>query len=144
MKVEYINSNDWVYAPSLTKKPLKVIEVKPNGERVIENTSLSVNANGFLFAPIQDSPRIAFLATPENKSKLESIYGKLEDIPVNPKVKSFTNLLDELIELNKKCTYASNSTNYGDYTSKPNEVFSRYRKKYSEVIDYFTLNAKVD
>lgn len=40
-----------------------------------------------------ESQPFAFLATPEMKEKFESIYGKLEDIPVDPEVEKFKNML---------------------------------------------------
>lgn len=79
---QLIKFNDLVYLPSVSNKLHKVGVVE--GELVIfhDDMMFRLNAGGCLFkvgTKICLPQQFAFLATPENKEKLEKVYGKLED-----------------------------------------------------------------
>lgn len=136
MKEEYINKNDWVYVPSFSKKPLRVIDVKPTGERIIDGFSELVNVNGLLFGKSElYSAKVAFLATGENKAKLESLYGELDDVEDKPNLVKFKKLLDELIKLEIKREYASNSR-HDDWNPTPNPIYAQRNMKYNELLEF--------
>lgn len=63
MREEFINKNDWVYVPSFSTKPLKVIDVLLTGERIIDGFPSATNVNGLLFGQTKThAPRLAFNA----------------------------------------------------------------------------------
>lgn len=80
---QLIKPNDLVYTPSETEK---VYKVEPNGDEFIIDYGdfiYHINAQGQKYCTEVDSwgtQPFAFLATPENKEKLELVYGELEDI----------------------------------------------------------------
>lgn len=96
-----IKSGDYVYIPSYSNKPLLVKNTEtgvviPFEVFVKERVSITFHENG-KSSPHHIQP-IAWLATPENKAKIETFYGcQLEDAPDD--VKEFENLLLELCEL---------------------------------------------
>lgn len=94
-----IRVNDFVYIPSRTKCACRV---KPNkGGLIVEDGEIinHIDAQGYLYdfslAKWVEQP-FAFLATPENKEKLEQVYGKLEDIPADEELEKFSEVLNEL------------------------------------------------
>lgn len=97
-----IKPNDLVYIPSRTKC---ICLVKPNKEDTFivsdENLIHHINSQGELYdfslAEWVEQP-FAFLATPENKEKLEQVYGKLEDIPVDKELKEFCEVIEKLLD----------------------------------------------
>lgn len=96
---QLIKPNDLVYIPSETEK---VYKVEPNGDDFIIDYGdfiYHINAQGHKFCTelgSWGSQTFAFLATPENKEKLELAYGKLEDIPVDEELEKFSKTLDEI------------------------------------------------
>ena len=96
---QLIKPNDLVYTPSETEK---VYKVEPNGDEFIIDYGdfiYHINAQGQKFCTELDSwgsQTFAFLATPENKERLELVYGKLEDIPVDEELEKFSKALNEL------------------------------------------------
>lgn len=60
MREEFINKNDWVYVPSFSTKPLKVIDVLLTCERIIDGFPSVTNVNGLLFGQTKThAPRLA-------------------------------------------------------------------------------------
>lgn len=96
---QLIKPNDLVYIPSETKK---VYEVVPHSDVFIVSDGdfrYYINAQGQRLIPELTSWSVqpfAFLATPENKEKLELVYGELEDIPVDKELEKFSKALNEL------------------------------------------------
>lgn len=94
-----IKPNDLVYIPSETNTLQKVI--RDSNNLVIDDgyNRFTINEQGckydFDVASWGTQP-FAFLATPEIKEKLEQVYGKLEDIPVDEEVEEFSKALNEL------------------------------------------------
>lgn len=93
-----IRPNDLVYLPSVSNKLYKVGVV--DGELVIfhDDMMFRINAGGYLFVVGSRGclpQQFAFLATPENKEKLEQVYGGLEDIPVDKELVEFTQLFNK-------------------------------------------------
>ncbi|WFF39246.1 hypothetical protein LU290_03220 [Moraxella nasibovis] len=85
---QLIKFNDLVYLPSVSNKLYKVGAIGgTDGKELLifhGGTMFRINAGGCLFKSgtrICLPQQFAFLATPENKEKLEQVYGKLEDIP---------------------------------------------------------------
>lgn len=79
-----IKLGDYVYIPSYSRKALKVVKGlnrnKPLRAILNDDISIDFDENG-LSSKYHIEP-IAFLASPENKAKIEQFYGcKLEDIP---------------------------------------------------------------
>lgn len=83
-----IKPNDLVYIPSVSFRLHKV--VLGGGDLLIlhawSRNIYHINREGCLYNPHTNkwhTQQFAFLATPENKEKLERVYGWLEDIPVD-------------------------------------------------------------
>lgn len=94
---ETIKSNDLVYIPTISYKVYRVsskfgIDDGTNFHRIDER--------GCKFDPIAgcySNRPFAFLATPENKEKLEQVYGRLEDIPVDEGLENFCTEINLLL-----------------------------------------------
>lgn len=99
---QIIKHDDLVYIPSITFKLQKVI--KDRRDLLIVYTAgreiYRINPEGHLYSPHKNDWHIqpfAFLATPENKEKLEQVYGGLEDIPNDDEqMRGFIGKLNEL------------------------------------------------
>lgn len=95
-----IKAGDYVYIPSYSSKVLLVCTA--NSDKwdycaEINNDLVIYFHNNGLSSDNHTQP-IVWLATPENKAKIEQFYGiELEDVPDD--VKEFENLLLELCEL---------------------------------------------
>lgn len=92
-----IKPNDLVYIPSRTKCVCHVKCDKSNF--TVDDGELihHINSQGELYDFSLEqwiTQPFAFLATPEMKEKLEQVYGKLEDIPVDGEVELFKEMLD--------------------------------------------------
>lgn len=96
-----IKPNDLVYIPSETNTLQKVI--RDSNNLVIDDgyNRFTINEQGckydFDVASWGVQP-FAFLATPEMKEKLEQVYGKLEDIPVDEELKEFCGVIEKLLD----------------------------------------------
>lgn len=93
-----LKPNDLVYVPSVSNS-LHRLYLK-NGSIALdidEDEYYLVNTKGQKYYHEISSwgtQPFAFLATPEMKEKLEQVYGKLEDIPANPTIEEFKEMLD--------------------------------------------------
>ncbi|UZA19170.1 hypothetical protein [Moraxella bovis] len=97
-----IKPNDLVYIPTHS---LKVLTAKLDAYPTLYATDGSnvlvhfyPTGLGFTFEDDSNPERpIVWLATPENKAKIEAFYGcQLEDIPVDEELEDFINGLNEL------------------------------------------------
>lgn len=83
---QQIKAGDYVYIPTYSRKALKVIKnlesnVRPLRVFINDDTFIDFHENG-LSSKYHIEP-IAFLATPENKAKIEQFYGcELESPPI--------------------------------------------------------------
>lgn len=94
-----IKPNDLVYIPSETNTLQKVIH---DGSNLVTDDGyncFTIDEQGYKYdfdlASWGTRP-FAFLATPEMKEKLEQVYGKLEDIPVDEEFIAFDAKLAKL------------------------------------------------
>lgn len=96
-----IKPNDLVYIPSRTKCVCHVKCDKSNF--TVDDGELihRINSQGELYDFSLEqwiTQPFAFLATPEMKEKLEQVYGKLEDIPVDKELKEFCEVIEKLLD----------------------------------------------
>ena len=133
---QLIKPNDLVYTPSETEK---VYKVEPNGDEFIIDYGdfiYHINAQGQKFCTelySWGSQTFAFLATPENKERLELVYGKLEDIPVDEvdeELEKFSKTLDEI-------SYFYAKLNSLDSNFKPTDKFEELKSIKSKLIQMF-------
>lgn len=111
-----IKPNDLVYVPSETNTLQKVI--CDNNKLAIDNGyyRYAINKQGYKYdfdLATWGTQPFAFLATPENKEKLEQVYGKLEDIPVDEEFIAFDAKLAKLQSILHKI-YTKNRNDLDD------------------------------
>lgn len=86
---EQIKAGDYVYIPTYSRKALLVKDSKvitsretTNLEVWIENKGIVIYLDSMGLSSVNHIESIAFLATPENKARIEQFYGcELEDVP---------------------------------------------------------------
>lgn len=97
-----IKPNDLVYVPSLTNRLCKVhLNDEVMDVEVTKDTFYTINTQGQKYdygVATWGTQPFAFLATPEMKEKLEQVYGKLEDIPVDKELKEFCEVIEKLLD----------------------------------------------
>lgn len=94
---QLIKPNDLVYIPHFSTCILTAVEYNSHGRLCIdfEVEEYSFLSNGKL--QYDDAAPVVYLATPENKAKLEEFYGiTLQDIPVDEELVKFSEALHEL------------------------------------------------
>lgn len=95
-----IKAGDYVYIPSESLKPIKCFYDEDNECLRINfddiNAHVWFNENGCLIGKLDKTNiPLLWLATPENKAKIEQFYGiELEDVPVDDDVELFKVMLD--------------------------------------------------
>lgn len=126
-----IKEGDYVYYPKSSNKLFKVVR-NPAGNLAIlldNKHYLTVDIYGRL--SIYDKTPSVYLATSENKDKLEAFYGiTLEDIPVDKEVEKFSKALDELSNFYIKL-YSS------DGNFKPSDKMEELKSIKSNLIQMF-------
>ena len=97
---QVIKANDLVYAPSITPNLVKAHNFHAALQLAIGDTIYPINEHGQRYAvenATWNPQPFAFLATPEIQTKLEIVYGNLEDAPVVKELKKFDMMLEVLI-----------------------------------------------
>lgn len=119
---QLIKPNDLVYIPHFSTCILTAVEYNSHGRLCIdfEEEEYSFMSDGKL--QYNDVAPLVYLATPENKAKLEEFYGiTLQDIPVDEELEKFSRAVQELSNY-----YASLCISDGNYkvTDKIEELKS--------------------
>ena len=94
---QLIKPNNLVYIPHFSTCILTVLEYNFHGRLCIdfEGEEFSFLPNGKV--KYNDAAPLVYLATPENKAKLEEFYGiTLQDIPVDEELEKFSKALNEI------------------------------------------------
>lgn len=135
---QLIKYDDLVYLPSVSNRLYKVGII--DNELVVFHQDLvfKISVGGCLFKTgtrICLPQQFAFLATPENKEKLEQVYGKLEDIPVDEEVEQFSKALDEL-----SAFYAKLDSSNGDF--RPSDKLEELKSIKVKLIEMFKERGK--
>lgn len=126
-----IKPNDLVYIPHISTR---IFTTQPGyGSKLCVyygQEELDFLSNGKL--AYDDVAPVVYLATPENKTKLEEFYGvTLEDIPVDEEVEKFSEALDELSAFYNKL-YNPPDGNY-----RPSDRLEELRSIKGKLIEMF-------
>lgn len=111
-----IKPGDYVYVPSHSRKAL-LVGADSSGvlEVCVEDKDVFVYFDNKGLPSVYHEHPIAWLATPENKTRIEEFYEcVLEDPPVDEELDKFIKCLDLLIERQAKYSSLPIPSDYGD------------------------------
>lgn len=134
-----IKPNDLVYVPSMTNTLQKVI--RDNNKLAIDDGyyRYAIDEQGYKYdfdLATWGTQPFAFLATPEMKEKLEQVYGKLEDIPVDEELEEFKSTLNELssfwAEMPDRAKYSSTNQLLSEATVIKDKLVQMFKERGSK------------
>lgn len=146
MKNQEIKAGDYVYIPSESTKPIQCFYdedkdcLRINFEE--NNAWVWFDKNGCLIGKLDKTNiPLLWLATPENKAKIEEFYGcQLEDIPVDEHLQNFCKELDLLLKAQKDLSSMLPHTDYSSPDSsqtKRNTLANQIKNHRENLIEMF-------